>query len=87
MGVGGYSWAGEPTAGDLVGEAGVDLVDFFFLLRNLEIDRLSDGCRGGREGEPLKDAGEGQSGRVVEVERDCGESVSFWGNRMGKRDE
>ena len=76
MGVGGYSWAREPTAGDLEGELGVDFVDFFFLLRNLEIDLLSDGWRGGREGEPLKDAGEGQLGRVVEVEGDCGESVS-----------
>jgi hypothetical protein len=64
-------------AGDLEGEVGADFVGFF--LKNLDTDLFGRSCWGGEDGEPLNDAEEGKRERVVEVEGDCGESVSFWG--------
>ena len=61
MGVCGYSWAGEPTAGDFEGEVGVDFVDF---LKSLDLDLFGGGGGSGEDGEPLR-------GRMVEVEGGC----------------
>lgn len=82
MGVCGYSWAGEPTAGDFGGETEGVFVDF---LKNLDRDLLGGGGCCGADGEPLKVAEEGKEGRVAGREEDCGESVSFWGNRKREK--
>ena len=66
MGVGGCSWAGEPTGGDFGGEITADFVGF---LKNFDADLLGGGGCGG-EG----------SGFVVEEDGDCGDGVSSWGS-------
>lgn len=76
MGVCGYSLEGEPTAGDFEGEVAADFVDF---LKNLDADLFGGGGCGEEDGEPLKVAGEGKRGRVVEVEDDCVERASVSG--------
>jgi len=69
-------------AGDFGGEPALDFDDF---LKNLDVDLFGGGRWRGEDEEPFKVAEEEEWGRAVESGGDCGESVSFWGNRMRKK--